>query len=165
MRTNCSDRGVRLLVGLAPATTLAACRDSTDTQSASTTPVSEQTTVTTPDRQVVEHTFFTAASGNVGCLIDVDSVRCGIGDKDWSPPPRPADCEGDYGHNIALEPGGPPDFVCAGDSVLGQGDALPHGESIGAGPLRCDGAESSITCRDVESGQGFSMSRDAYELF
>jgi hypothetical protein len=160
MRTSCSDRGVRLLVGLVVATTLAACGGgSTPTHAASTT------TVTKPDRQVVDSTFFTGASGNIGCLIDVDYVRCGVGEKDWSPPPRPAECEGDYGYNIALEPGGRAEFVCVGDSVLGLGDALAHGESIGAGPLQCEGAESSITCRDVESGQGFSMSREAYELF
>ncbi len=121
--------------------------------------------MTQPDRQVVDSTFFTAASGNVGCLIDMDYVRCAIGDKDWSPPPRPAECEGDYGYNIALEPGGRAEFVCVGDSVLAQGDALAHGESIAVGPLRCDSAESSITCRDVESGEGFSMSREAYEMF
>jgi len=110
-------------------------------------------------------TLFTAASGNVGCLIDVDHVRCGIRDKDWSPPPRPAACEGDYGYNIALEPGGRAEFVCAGDSVLGEGGALADGESIGAGPLRCESEESSIACRDVDSGRGFSMSREAYQLF
>jgi len=158
MRTNCSDRGARLLVGLALATTLAACGGgSTPTQAASTT--TESATVTKPDRQVVDSTFFTAASGNIGCLIDVDYVRCAIGDKDWSPPPRPPECEGDYGYNITVEPGGGAEFVCVGDSVLGQG------ESIAAGPLRCESAGSSITCRDVESGQGFSMSREAYELF
>ncbi len=101
----------------------------------------------------------------MGCLIDMDYVRCAIGDKDWSAPPRPAECEGDYGYNIALESGGRAEFVCVGDSVLGQGDALSQGESIAAGPLRCDSAESRITCRNVESGQGFSMPRDACELF
>lgn len=121
--------------------------------------------MTTPDRQVVESTLFTAASGNIGCLIDVDYVRCGISDTDWSPPPRPAECEGDYGYNLAFEPGGSAEFICVGDSVLDQGDALVDGESIGAGPLRCDSEASSITCRDVESGRGFSMSREAYDLF
>jgi hypothetical protein len=164
MRTNCSDRGVRLLGGLALATTLAACGGgSTDAQSASTTTVSA--TVIKPDRQIVDSTFFTAAGGNIGCLIDVDYVRCAIGDKDWSPLPRPPECEGDYGYNIAVEPGGRAEFVCVGDRVLGQGEALADGESIGAGPLRCESEKSGITCRDVESGQGFSMSREAYELF
>jgi hypothetical protein len=31
--------------------------------------------------------------------------------------------------------------------------------------LRCESAQSGITCRDVESGHGFSISRGAYQLF
>ena len=36
-------------------------------------------------------------------------------DRDWSPPPRPADCEFDYGQGISLAPGEQAQFVCAGD--------------------------------------------------
>jgi hypothetical protein len=159
---------------------LAACSGgSTDTQSASAAPVTEQTkvsaTVAQPDkatgqpatyREVYELTGFRSPSGNVGCFIDVDYVRCDIADADWSPPPRPADCEFDYGQGIAMEPGGSAVFVCAGDTALApDGNPLPYGESITAGPLQCDSAESGITCRDVGTGQGFSISREAYRLF
>jgi hypothetical protein len=159
---------------------LTACSGgSTDTPFGSTTPITEQTkvsaTVAKPDkstgqpatyREVYEFTGFRSTNGNVGCFIDVDYVRCDIAEADWSAPPRPADCEFDYGQGIALEPGGSAAFVCAGDTALApDGSPLPYGESITAGPLQCDSAESGITCRDVETGQGFSISREAYRLF
>jgi hypothetical protein len=150
-------RGVLLLPALPIAiTVLAACGGSTDTQSVSTTPVTEQTklsaTVDKPDeltkeapadQEVSEFTGFRSPSGNVGCYLDVDYVRCDIADANWSPPPRPADCEFDYGQGITLAPGGSAEFVCAGDTALvPDGTPLPYGESIAAGPLRCDSAES-----------------------
>ena len=174
------NRCVRLLVGLAVATTLAACGGgSTDTQSPSTTPAFEQTkvsaTIAKPDKLTKEapadddefqFTAFRSPSGNVGCYLDVDYVRCDIADKTWSPPPRPADCEFDYGQGITMVPGGSAEFVCAGDTALvPDGNPLPYGESIAAVPLRCESAESGITCRDTETGKGFSISRDAYQLF
>jgi hypothetical protein len=42
---------------------------------------------------------------------------------------------------------------------------LPYGDAITAGPMRCESAQSGITCRDVESGHGFSISREAYRIF
>jgi hypothetical protein len=83
-----------------------------------------------------------------GCYLDVDYVRCDIGEADWSPPPRPADCEYDYGQGITIVPGGRAEFVCAGDTGLApDGTALAYGQSISAGVLQCDSAESGITCR------------------
>jgi hypothetical protein len=61
---------------------------------------------------------FTSPSGNVGCIIDSAYIRCDISERDWSPPPRPADCEFDYGQGISLSRGEEAAFVCAGDTAL-----------------------------------------------
>jgi len=45
---------------------------------------------------------FTSPSGNVGSIINSAYVRCDIFERDWSPPPRPADCEFDYAQGISL---------------------------------------------------------------
>ena len=45
------------------------------------------------------------------------------------------------------------------------GEPLAYGEAITAGPMRCESAESGMTCRDVGTGHGFSISREAYQLF
>jgi hypothetical protein len=110
-------------------------------------------------------TSFTSPTGNVGCFIDATAVRCDIAERDWAPPPRPADCEFDYGQGISMSPGDPPAFVCAGDTTLGGGDPLPYGHSVSAGSLRCDSTEAGMTCRDGNTGHGFTVARQGYQIF
>jgi hypothetical protein len=105
---------------------------------------------------------FTSPSGNVGCYLDPSAARCDISERDWSSPPRPADCEFDYGQGINLAA---PNFVCAGDTALGGGNPLGYGQSVSAGPLRCDSAETGITCIDSMTKHGFSIARERYQLF
>ena len=168
------------LAGIGVVLALGACGGggSTTPQSASPPAAADQATTSTSakasdkvvgpapsDREVHELTGFVSPTGNVSCMIDADSARCDIIDRDWAPPPRPADCEFDYGHGISLAPGQQAQFVCAGDTAFGPDEVLPYGDSITAGALRCESAQSWITCRDVRSGHGFSISREAYRLF
>jgi hypothetical protein len=158
---------------------LAACGgEATGTRAGNTASIAAQTTASDPtaqqdklvspastDREVNELTGFVSPTGNVSCMIDADWARCDILDNDWAPPPRPADCEFDYGQGISLAPGEQAEFVCAGDTVFGPDEVLPYGDSITAGVLRCESAKSGISCRDVQTGHGFSISRQAYRLF
>ena len=168
---------------LAAALALAACGDSdstatvTETETVSsptgTTEPSSTTTSTSTtedgstqaDRMVTEFTAFTSPTGNIGCYIDRRSVRCDIGDRDWESPAAPSSCKLDYGQGIELRAGGAADFVCAGDTALGGGDALEYGTSIGAGLLICESEESGMSCRDTETGRGFTLSKQSYEIF
>lgn len=182
---------IRRVLGMAVATVMStallACGDSetstvaeAETVSASTSSTeestSESTTTTTTtfdgaegppeaDLEVVKLTGFTSPSGNIGCLIDRRSVRCDIEERAWEPPPAPKSCKLDYGQGISLAAGGSADFVCAGDTALGDGGPLPDGESIAAGLLRCESAEDGISCRDLESGRGFTIAQESFELF
>ena len=65
-------------------------------------------------KAAAESVGFTSPSGNIGCMLSDDLVRCDIGARVWSPPPRPADCPdySDYGQGILLHPTGPARF-CA----------------------------------------------------
>ena len=128
---------------------------------------SEPTPSTAPqplDREVSSYTGFISPTGNVSCAIDVDLARCDIIDHDWEPPPRPADCEFDYGHGLQIVAGEPASFVCAGDTTFGAEDVLAYGEAITAGSLRCESQKSGITCRDAESDHSFTISLEAYRL-
>jgi hypothetical protein len=157
-------------------TTAGSTSSSTDSTTTDET-VTESTGVTTTapadgeeglpeaDQTVKSATGFTSPSGNIGCVIDRSSVRCDIRDRDWQPPKAPADCDLDYGQGIALDAGAAPDFVCAGDTTLDSGDALPYGQSIQGGLLLCESEESGVTCRDIETGRGFTISKQQYELF
>jgi hypothetical protein len=117
------------------------------------------------DLEVTELTAFQSPSGNIGCQIDRESVRCDIGERDWQPPAPPADCDLDFGQGISLSAGGTAEFVCAGDTTLGAGEQLAYGRSISAGLLRCESSSAGITCRDIESGRGFSIARKDFERF
>ena len=108
---------------------------------------------------------FISPSGNVSCMLKADYARCDIIDRDWSPPPRPADCEFDYGQGIAISDVEPPLFVCAGDTAFGTDEVLPYGESVSAGPMRCESSEPGVTCRHSGTGRGFFLSRQSYRLF
>ena len=56
--------------------------------------------------------------------------------------------------------------VGAGDTAQAPAsDPLPYGESITAEQMSCESGKSGITCRDAESGAGFTISREAYALF
>jgi hypothetical protein len=166
-----------VLAAVAMMALAAGCGDgATVAQSSSPAPASSQTRTTeaqpdkvtgprAADREVHELTGFVSPSGNVSCMIDADWARCDIIDRDWSPPLRPADCEFDYGQGISLARGEQAQFVCAGDTAFGADEVLPYGESITAGMLRCESAESGITCRDTKTGRGFEISRGAYRLF
>ena len=108
---------------------------------------------------------FVSPSGTVACMLESDYVRCDIMDRDWAPPPRPADCEFDYGQGIAISDSGPAEFVCAGDTAFGSDEVLPYGESMSSGPMRCESSEPGVTCRNGETGAGFFLSRQSYRLF
>src|SRR5262245_42751631 len=91
-----------------------------------------------------ESTGFASPSGNIGCILSDDLLRCDVGERDWSPPPRPADCPdySDYGQGILLHPAGPARFVCAGDTAMGGGPVLPYGEYQAGGGMSCNSEPS-----------------------
>ena len=171
----------RLLTAVAVFTAvlvLAACGGGSSVTQSEKTQSSTERTTTQPaarpdkvtsaapaDREVYELSGFISPTGNVACMIDADWARCDTIDRNWSPPPRPADCEFDYGQGISLAPGESAQFVCAGDTAFGTDEVLPYGDSITAGVLRCESADAGITCRDTQTSHGFSISQQAYQLF
>ncbi|BBZ04878.1 hypothetical protein MCHIJ_43150 [Mycolicibacterium chitae] len=110
--------------------------------------------------------FFTSPSGNIGCFIEPGYVRCDINERTWAPPPRPADCPSQtgYGQGISLDAHGPAEFVCAGDTTLGAGSALPYGQFHASGGLSCNSEPAGMRCSNSD-GRGFTISREAYDLF
>lgn len=117
------------------------------------------------DQQVTERTGFSAPSAGVSCSIDRERVRCRVSERDWEAPDAPPGCGPDYGSRIELSAGAAPRFLCGGRTELGAGPELASGRSIGSGLLRCESSDAGVTCRDAESGRGFTIGERAYELF
>ena len=90
-------------------------------------------------------------------------MRCDIGDADWTLPPRPPGCDVDWIHGVEL---GTEAHVgiCAGDTAMGGPDVLAYGSSVSRGDLRCESAQTGLTCRNGATGAGFRLSRAAVEL-
>jgi hypothetical protein len=118
-----------------------------------------------PTQTVTELTGFTNAEGNIGCYIDVDSVRCDVAEPGWTLPPKPADCTLEYGRGIELAEGAEAQFVCAGDSTLNSGSPLPLGQAIKAGTITCENKLERFTCLDSKGGHGFMISSGTYKLY
>jgi hypothetical protein len=108
---------------------------------------------------------FVSPSGNIGCALSKSGVRCDIGKKKWQPPPKPADCDLDWGYGLDLGRHGRPHFICAGDTTLGFTRKLPYGESIRRGRFRCHSGMEGMRCVNLRNRHGFLLSRERYARF
>jgi hypothetical protein len=150
------------------------------TTSSPTTPTTAPTTTptkTTPTKKperppkqlphvVGSIAFFSSPSENIGCLIGQNGVRCDIREKSYVEPPRPAECQLDFGQ--ALEVGTADQeaqFVCVGDTVLGAGKILRYHTSTVVGRFGCTSRESGMTCYNLETRHGFLVSREVVDVF
>jgi hypothetical protein len=121
-----------------------------------------------PGASTQELRAFHTPSGNIGCIADRDGgrweLRCDIGQHDWASPRQPRDCDLDYGDAIGLSAAGRAYFVCHGDTVLGQGRALPYGATWNAGPFACTSRQTGLTCTNA-GGHGLFLGRATYRTF
>lgn len=106
---------------------------------------------------------FQSPSGNIGCALTDEGVRCDIAERDWQPPAPKQPCELDYGQGIGLDSSGAA-FVCAGDTALGAGKTLPYGSLARRGSFECESGEAGMSCTDAATGAGFLLSRERYDL-
>jgi hypothetical protein len=110
-------------------------------------------------------TTFQSPSHNIGCVISGQGARCDIRNRDWEPPPTPPSCHLDYGFGLAVDRHGNPGFVCAGDTVLGQGRVLDYGKSLRRGRFRCASKRSGVKCVNKRNDHGFKLSRQRAKRF
>ncbi len=111
---------------------------------------------------------FRSPTGNIGCALSDGSARCDINTRDWSPPGRPADCPSDvdFGQGLIVSGSGPAQFVCAGDTALDpSGPALDYGQEAQVGSFSCTSRSDGMTCRNLDTGSGFFISRQRYSTF
>lgn len=139
---------------------------------------------------------FVSPSGNIACAIwtarsglyDSTTTRCDVTAHGYRPPPKPRDCDTEYGQTLVL--GAVPRFVCAGDTLVDYADlhgaggqgytawfdprteptvrgrlaGLGYGDSIRVGRVTCTSTRRGVRCRNTRTGAGFLLARDHYRL-
>lgn len=111
---------------------------------------------------------FASPSGNITCNYRDDGValvRCDLGESDVAPPPKPADCEGDWGIAFAVTENGPGERGCVTDAVDREGIVvLGYGQVWDPGPIACTSRRAGMRCEN-SAGRGFFISRERQDVF
>jgi len=121
-------------------------------------------TPSAPDEQL---SAFRAPSSNIGCELAATQVaRCDIHDHAWSAPPKPSDCDLDWGFGLQVATTGQAGFVCAGDTAFDPSSpVLGYGQRARQGSFVCESSQTGVTCTNEASGRGFFLSRESYRIF
>jgi hypothetical protein len=128
-------------------------------------PSTSSTAAPTP-AVVVHLSTFRSPSGNIGCALFEGSARCDIMHRSWSPPPRPASCQLDYGQGLEVYGSRPGHLVCAGDTALDPSAPILHyGAASVVGQDTCVSATTGMTCTDTRTGHGFWIAIQGYRVF
>ncbi len=110
--------------------------------------------------------FFQTPSGNIACAMGGGAVRCDIQEHSWTAPPKPSDCDVDWGGGVAVGRKGVASFVCAGDTVFApQNPVLGYGERQIKNRFRCTSKQKGVRCVNTKNRHGFFLSRDDVRLF
>jgi hypothetical protein len=109
--------------------------------------------------------LFHSPSGNIGCVVGHFGARCDVAEHSWVAPPKPANCELDWGGGVAVDKKGTAGYVCAGDTTLHQGKVLNYGETASNRPFRCKSLTDGVRCKNRNTKHGFFVSRDVVRLY
>jgi hypothetical protein len=111
-------------------------------------------------------TGFKSPSGNIHCQYFEPELRCDIAQLSAPAPPRPRDCDLEWGQAFAVSAGSRSAVrLCYGDTVMD--DRLPvlaYGSVWRRGGLTCTSEQTGVTCSNA-LGHGFSLSRAVQRLF
>ena len=106
-------------------------------------------------------------SRNIACEMAQDHAVCQIMERTFEQPPKPSDCEYDYGETIEIKGDVRAELLCVSDTVFGAPDdfELAYGERVSNGLVTCASATSGMTCSTASGSHGFELSRGSYRLY
>ena len=115
---------------------------------------------------------FQTPSGNIYCngfVSDGGGISCTIVQRNGPPAqPKPASCDGVWGHDFELEATGSAKLACATwpghPQQTNYSDTAPYGVSADFGDITCTSERTGFSCRN-RSGHGFFLSRRKQEIF
>lgn len=111
---------------------------------------------------------FQTPSGNTFCLVYAGesgpSLECELKENTAKPPPRPKDCELDWGNRFSLPQKGAPTRGCAGDTLQGELPKLEYGTPWKVAGFTCEATTKRLRCTNTD-GHGFELARASQKLF
>lgn len=109
---------------------------------------------------------FKSPSGNIHCQYYDGEIRCDIAQQSAPVPPKPRDCELEWGQAFAVADNGRSgERLCHGDTVVdARLPVLAYGNVWRSGGITCASEQTGVTCTNA-AGHGFSLSRAAQRLF
>ena len=92
-------------------------------------------------------------------------MRCDIQQMSTRMPPPPPNCPLSWGDAFFLEPTGPGQLMCHGDTVANPSyPILDYGKTWSIYGFTCQSQTTGMTCTNSQ-GHGFAISREAQNLF
>jgi hypothetical protein len=113
---------------------------------------------------------FRSPSSNIFCEVNpADNgfvLRCDVMKISNRPPPRPKDCDLDWGRAFEISDNGATgQRLCYGDTVMNDGFApLAYGATWQRHGFSCQSEPSGVRCVNPK-GHGFELSRNAQRVF
>lgn len=109
---------------------------------------------------------FVSPTTNIACLMTSAEVRCDVRERTWTLPPTPADCQGEFGTGAVLVGSGRGELSCVSDTVAGSSlPTLAYGEAVRLAGVVCTSRDTGMRCENENTGHGFRVSRDTYDVF
>lgn len=112
---------------------------------------------------------FRSPSSNIHCqafkVDDGHVLRCDIAATSNKPPPKPKDCELDWGSAFEMTDTSKAERLCHGDTAMDNTlPQLPYGASWQRHGFTCKSEQAGMTCTNPK-GHGFELSRARQRLF
>lgn len=117
---------------------------------------------------------FRTPSNNIHCqlFVSTDSdqsypptLRCDVMVIQNRPPPRPADCDLEWGQAFELNENGSGRRICYGDTIMSQTlQILPYGSRWSEKGFTCLSETDGVACTN-KKGAGFKLSRSSQQVF
>lgn len=115
-------------------------------------------------------TGFRSPSGNIVCSMfaarsdSAAAVRCDVYEHTWKVPPKPADCDLDWGSIATLTAGRKATMGACASDAAGGGPALAYDHAIRVGTLQCASYRTGVECVQIGTTHGFFISKASYRL-
>lgn len=111
--------------------------------------------------------WFESPSGRLACSVTA-RVVCEVHEPAWTAPGAADACQGAEGDpvpyvELAVDRG-TADTACVSDSLAG-GPALGYGSTLTVGSLACTSEVTGLTCRNLATAHGFTVSHSRFRGF